>query len=282
MEETNELDDDELNELLARGDNELEIFAQMDRDRVANQNAEWKASGKPGPLPPPLMEESELPPFYRRDIGQEMAEAVVNDEDQGRGRRAKAQVQYTDGLTDDQFINALEDSDDDVMEAAERKKLRTEKKAERKRVNEALAAAEAEGKPLGLIKIKQLKEESEGPSSAGSPGAPPKKKRGRPARSITPSVQDDDFGPSVCDVLVEVDMSLMKLQVKKRKTVANDETSIMNRLYTSTNALTTETGELCNTYFTKPVDRKVCTVWLFDVERFPDPFLYRYTQTITL
>lgn len=199
MEETNELDDDELNELLARGDHELEIFSRMDRERVANQTADWKAAGNKGPLPPTLMQETELPPFYRRDIGQELAEAAyVNEDEVGRGRRAKASVQYNDGLTDDQFINALEDSDDDVMEAAERKKLRIEKKAERKRANEILAQAEAEGKPIGSIKIKQLKEESMEPSSSGSPvPGTGKKKRGRPARSLTPSVKDDDFGPSV-------------------------------------------------------------------------------------
>lgn len=180
-EETNELDDEELNELLARGDHELEIFARMDKERQERKLAEWKESGGKGPLPPVLMQESELPPFYRRDIGQEMAEQAVLKDDEGRGRRAKADVRYTDGLTDDQFINALEDSDDDVDAAAERKRARAERKAERKRQNEVLAQAEAEGKPLSSV-ITTLKAEA---------AEVTKKKRGRPSKSATPGLGDE-------------------------------------------------------------------------------------------
>ncbi|KAK4683794.1 ATP-dependent helicase STH1/SNF2, partial [Tremellales sp. Uapishka_1] len=235
-EETNELDDDELNEILARGDHEIEIFARMDRERNANKMADWKASGNSGPLPPPLMAESELPPFYRRDIGQEMAEQMANEDEQGRGRRTKTEVRYNDGLTDDQFINALEDSDDDVMEAAERKKSRIEKKAERKRANELLAEAEANGQPISSIKVKNLIKSEENVSPA--PSSLSRRKRARPSKSATPSIQGDDMPP-------------------KRRKMTGDDVGIMERLYNSVNALTTEAGELCNTFFVKPVDRKV-------------------------
>ncbi len=184
-EETNELDDDELNELLARGDHELETFAEMDRERNDMKTAQWQAEGHKGALPPPLMQESELPPFYRRDIGEELASNVALDDDQGRGRRAKAEVRYTDGLTDDQWIMAMENSDDDVDEAAIRKRKRADKKQERKRMNHMLAQAEAEGKPL---QIKTLQEEAVSPPPTAS-----KKKRGRPSKSATPSMLGDDL-----------------------------------------------------------------------------------------
>lgn len=230
-EETNELDDDELNELLARGDHELAIFQQMDRERNEARITEWKELGNKGPLPPPLMQESELPPFYRRDIGQEMAEQVVSEEDQGRGRRAKAEVKYTDGLTDDQFINALENSDDDVESAAVRKRARAERKAERKRQNEMLAQAEAEGKPLSSVVV-ALKAEAETPA---------KKKRGRPSKSATPGLGDDT-------------------PAKRRKVTggAGDEMSVVKKLFDEVNNLTDETtGEHWNVYFRSPVDRKI-------------------------
>ncbi|WWD22363.1 hypothetical protein CI109_106854 [Kwoniella shandongensis] len=259
-EETDELDDDELNELLARGDEELGIFTRMDEDRKKNKLVDWKASGKKGELPPPLMQESELPPFYRRDIGQEMAEQVANEDEQGRGRRTKADVRYTDGLTDDQFIAALENSDDDVDDAADRKRKRAEKKAERKRMNELLSQAEAEGKPLDVTTvIKRDENESPSPSPAVedqestlpvmTPVGGMKKKRGRPSKSATPSVQGDELVPH-----------------KRRKIgggsaglggqVQGSEIQLMMKLYNQTNALKSDLGEDLNQFFVTPVSKK--------------------------
>lgn len=226
-EETNELDDDELNELLARGDNELEIFTAMDNERKERKLADWRASGSRGELPPPLMQESELPPFYRRDIGQEMAEELANEEEQGRGRRNKGEVRYTDGLTDDQFIAALENSDDDVEDAADRKRKRAEKKAERKRMNEVLVQAEAEGRPLDVAATKEVVE-------------PVKKKRGRPSSSVTPSVTGDE------------------VPTKKRKMekVQGPEVQLMTKLFIEVNKLKSDLGEDLNQFFLVPVNRK--------------------------
>ncbi|ORX33607.1 SNF2 family N-terminal domain-domain-containing protein [Kockovaella imperatae] len=247
-EEANELDDEELNELLARGDHELEIFTQMDKERKELRAAQWKEEGHKGPVPPPLMQESELPPFYRRDIGEELAEQAQAEELglEGRGRRAKEQVRYTDGLTDDQWLNAMEDSDDDIEEAAERKRKRSAKKQERKRVNEMLAKAEAEGKPLSSIKL-TLDVGGGGGSGGGKAETPVgksgAKKRGRPSASATPSVAGED------------------MPLKRRKTDAGGpsptEITLMWKLYNDTNALKSEAGEDLNQYFLKPVDRKV-------------------------
>jgi ATP-dependent helicase STH1/SNF2 len=188
-EETNELDDDELNELLARGDEELGIFTRMDKEREERRLELWRAGDHQGPVPLPLMQESELPPFYRRDIGDELAAQVANEEEQGRGRRAKADVKYTDGLTDEQWLNAVDASDDDIDEAAERKRKRADKRAVRKRLNEALAQAEAEGKPL------KISEDLAAPSVVAA------KKRARPSKSATPSVLGEDL-PSVSPMYV--------------------------------------------------------------------------------
>jgi ATP-dependent helicase STH1/SNF2 len=176
-----------LNELLARGDHELEIFAKMDREREELRKERFAIDGGSGPLPPTLMAENELPPFYRIDIGDHLASQAVNDEDQGRGRRAKAEVKYSDGLTDDQWLTAMDASDDDVETAGERKQQSGDRRKERKRVNEMLAQAEAEGKPITTIKIKR-------DSSVGEGTPPPKgvKKRSRPSQSATPSVVGDD------------------------------------------------------------------------------------------
>ena len=242
IEETNELDDDELNELLARGDDEMGIFSKMDRDRKSLQLSRWREGGHKGPLPPPLMQDSELPPFYRRDIGEELAQQIATEEEQGRGRRVKADVRYTDGLTDEQWLNAMENSDDDVAEAADRKRGRIERRQERKRMNDMLAQAEAEGKPLSTIKIK-APEPSPDPVSVPVAAIKGPKKRGRPSASATPSIAGDD------------------VPIKKQKTGLRsaEESTLMSRLYNETNAMQSDVGEDLNQYFIKPVDRKVYT-----------------------
>ncbi|WVQ80394.1 hypothetical protein IAT38_002499 [Cryptococcus sp. DSM 104549] len=245
-EETNELDDDELNELLARGDHELELFAQMDKERKERMLADWRAKGHKEELRPALMQESELPPFYRRDIGQEMALQIANEEEQGRGRRQKQEVRYTDGLTDDQFLAALENSDDDVEEAADRKRKRADKKAERKRMNELLAEAEAEGKPLDVNAIKGVV--APGGADEGSVGEEPspqpasKKKRPRPSASVTPSLAGDDAAPT-----------------KRRKVGGKDQSEdrkLMYELFAETNELKSDLGENLNQFFLVPVNKR--------------------------
>ena len=160
----------------------------MDRERVETRQREWRMSGQNGPLPPTLMQESELPPFYRRDMDADIAAAAqeAEQEAEGRGRRAKQGIQYTDGLTDDQWIDAMDNSDDDVEAAADRKRQRAVNKAERKRMNNLLGEKEANGEPLDVAGI------------VDEDGAlPPKaKKRGRPSHSATPSALGDD-GPTV-------------------------------------------------------------------------------------
>jgi ATP-dependent helicase STH1/SNF2 len=186
-------EDNELNEILARGDDEIGIFTQMDIDRRAARAAAWAATGTSQPRPPALMDESELPAFYRRDLGAEMAAALVNAEEEGRGRRKKTDVQYTDGLTDEQWANAVDASDDDVDDAADRKKLRVARMKERKFINSALEEAEAEGKPLAAtsIRLKQVPAD-EGPETPIGAFGGKGKKRARPSTSATPSIQGDE------------------------------------------------------------------------------------------
>ena len=137
------------------------------------------------------MQEDELPPFYRRDMDADLAKIAQDAEleAEGRGRRAKNDIKYTDGLTDDQWLTAMDADDDDVDEAADRKRARASRKAERKRMNEMLGQAEAEGKPLDAGKLME-----EGLAVPPKPA----KKRGRPSVSATPSIMGDDT-PAVSD-----------------------------------------------------------------------------------
>ncbi|WFD33315.1 RSC chromatin remodeling complex ATPase component [Malassezia cuniculi] len=134
-EERGELNDDELNEMLARSEDEVIKFQEVDRERRADDEAEWRALGNTGPMPERLMQEHELPAMYKRDFEAELSAA---QSEQSLTRRRNV-VHYDDGLTEDQFLRALEE-EEDLNEVVERKRER----AEKRRLRQAAAESGAD------------------------------------------------------------------------------------------------------------------------------------------
>lgn len=133
-----EMEDDDLNMIMARSDEELTLFAEMDKERIATDIY------GPDKRLPRLMGESELPEIY---MAEENPVQEIEEEYQGRGARVKTQVRYDDGLTEEQWLAAVDDSDDSITEAAARKAARIDKrrtnKAKRERaVNGAASSPE--------------------------------------------------------------------------------------------------------------------------------------------
>ena len=96
--------DAELNEILARGDEEYELFQRMDADRRRNDEAVWKARGNKGPVPERLFQEHELPPIYKIEPRFKKEEEPVFDSETGRRKRQAANnVHYDDGLSEEQL-----------------------------------------------------------------------------------------------------------------------------------------------------------------------------------
>ncbi len=95
------MNDDEINELIARSDEETKLFQEMDeqRDREAAEN--WRRMGNRGKPPMPLMQLEELPECYRAD--EPFTDVNEIDELEGRGHRRRTTVNYNDGLSDDQW-----------------------------------------------------------------------------------------------------------------------------------------------------------------------------------
>ncbi|XP_045541964.1 ATP-dependent helicase brm [Papilio machaon] len=124
-EEENEVPDDDLiNEMIARSEEELEIFKQIDIERKKTESQSR------------LIEESELPDW----LVKEDDEVVCNkgqgwnylDEDEtlGRGSRQRKEVDYTDSLTEKEWLKAIdeefeeeeeEDDDDEVLDKRRKK-----------------------------------------------------------------------------------------------------------------------------------------------------------------
>lgn len=97
-EDTADLGDDEINEILARGDDEIEMFTRMDLERVRDAELAHIRSGARGKVPERLITDEELPDVYHME--QQIAPAVDDALDQPR---RKTLVHYDDGLTEEQW-----------------------------------------------------------------------------------------------------------------------------------------------------------------------------------
>ncbi|UZJ54341.1 hypothetical protein CBS101457_003661 [Exobasidium rhododendri] len=200
-EEDADLDDDELNELLSRGDTEVATFKKMDEERVIRDMEEWRAIGFTGTkLPDRLIQEEELPSLYQQDFDTVAVLEEAPEEEVGVRRRAV--VHYDDGLTEEQFLRALEDDDVDIADVVEKKRERAEKRRIKVLQSEVSATTSEAGSPEPLVRKKSSKA-SKGKTSSSrvtqtpepSPGGPAKKRK-RPSNFIeSPSPDDDDSIP---------------------------------------------------------------------------------------
>jgi ATP-dependent helicase STH1/SNF2 len=99
--ENEEIDDDELNEMIARTDDELVLFKKIDKER------ERETPYGKGKKLPRLIAEEELPLIYQ-EKSDLLRKAKEHEEVfMGRGARDRGEVVYTDGLTDDQWVQVF-------------------------------------------------------------------------------------------------------------------------------------------------------------------------------
>jgi len=119
-EEAGDMNDDELNLLIARSEEEQRIFHELDKKRERDVLEAWRSAGNRGKPPPPLMQLEELPEIYQTDEPFDVKEA--DEVIEGRGQRKRNVVSYNDGLSDDAwamvsthaFSHVWEDSSTDV------------------------------------------------------------------------------------------------------------------------------------------------------------------------
>ena len=122
-EQQDEMDDDDLNVMMARTDGELELFQKMDQDRVRSDA--YGPDRKLGRL----LGESELPDIY---MNEEMPAVEDTEFNYGRGARERKGVKYDDGLTEEQWLDAVDADDDTIENAVKRKQDRIAKRAVKK------------------------------------------------------------------------------------------------------------------------------------------------------
>ncbi|KAF8927790.1 SNF2 family N-terminal domain-containing protein [Dissophora ornata] len=177
--EEEDMNDDDLNDILARSEEEREIFKHMDAER---RTADIEASKETGVVRERMIQEDELPEVYLHD---EDDEVIPLEEDLGRGQRVRQEIRYTDNLTDDQFLDALENDEKEFHEVVAIKEERRRKREQNKLLREAVAAGgddvESEpkkGRGRGRKNMRDDDEEEVEPAAA-------KKGRGRAKKSST-------------------------------------------------------------------------------------------------
>ncbi|XP_034945785.1 ATP-dependent helicase brm isoform X3 [Chelonus insularis] len=126
-EEENEVPDDEtVNQMIARTEEEFQIFQKLDLERRREE-------AKLGPnRKSRLLEEAELPDWLVKDDDEVERWTYEEDEDRylGRGSRQRKEVDYTDSLTEKEWLKAI---DDDGVEYEEEEEDDKKKKKTRKR-----------------------------------------------------------------------------------------------------------------------------------------------------
>ncbi|KAK2845552.1 hypothetical protein Q7C36_010406 [Tachysurus vachellii] len=127
LQEEDEVPDDEtLNQMIARNEDEFELFMRMDLDRRREDARNPKRK-------PRLMEEDELPSWIIKDDAE--VERLTCEEEKEkmfpRGSRHRRDVDYSDTLTEKQWLRAIEDGNLEEME----EEIRLKKRKRRRHVD---------------------------------------------------------------------------------------------------------------------------------------------------
>ena len=177
-----EMDDDDLNAIMSRSEEETKLFQRIDQERY---NTDQYGPKKQYPR---LMGESELPDIYLTEDNPVTEEP---EEVAGRGARERKITKYDDGLTEEQWLMAVDADDDTIEDAIARK----EAKMDRRRVNKEKRSRKSQGLESSPepsrenSETPQPKKRRKGPvpkrkaeeAVGGTP--PPKRKRGRQSKA---------------------------------------------------------------------------------------------------
>ncbi|XP_078252198.1 SWI/SNF-related matrix-associated actin-dependent regulator of chromatin subfamily A member 2-like isoform X2 [Rhinoraja longicauda] len=129
-------DDETLNQMIARSEDEFELFMRMDLERRREDARNPKRK-------PRLMEEDDLPSWIIKDDA-EVERLTCEEEEEklfGRGSRMRRDVDYSDALTEKQWLRAIEDGNLEEMEEEIR-----QKKARKRRRNVDKDSSKEDGK----------------------------------------------------------------------------------------------------------------------------------------
>lgn len=210
--EQEEMDDDELNMILARNDDEITVFQRLDEERARDPIYGMMHGSKRVPR---LMAENELPDIYLNE-GNPVEESNDN-EVLGRGARERTKVRYDDGLTEEQWLMAVDDDEDTPEAAAARKQARKDKRE----ANRQKRLGTQRDSPVSRASTEEVETpvKKRGRKSGGKnekrkaddgDEEPPAKKRRGPQGRAKPVSQSQSFGMAP-ETRLQLQKSLRKL-----------------------------------------------------------------------
>lgn len=170
---------DSINRMLARSDEELEIFEEMDRERLEEANALGR--------PPLMVDESEVPKWvFMPEAEQKSKEQLEAEyiEQHGRGQRKRKKVSYADALTEEEWTEAVEE-DGDIEGAVVRKRRRLSQSHEstaEKSVSSKESSPPSESVSMARNADSSVPDTME--ENSGKPPLPKKRGRGRPRKHL--------------------------------------------------------------------------------------------------
>lgn len=237
--EQDDMEDEELNMMLARSDEEIAVFQKIDEERALDPIYGSAAAGTKAK--PRLMGEDELPTIYLNEgsVLEEETEDVIL----GRGARERTKVRYDDGLTEEQWLLAVDDDEDTPEAAASRKQARKDKRemnrlkkmAVMNSIGNSPSASRASTEEIETPKKRGRKPGSKNEKRKAEDGddEPPTKKRrgpqGRPSKGGGANASDSRVSPQQREVLQKslraLYDGLMNLEVDDMEPAAEDDES---------------------------------------------------------
>ena len=188
--ETEEMGDDDLNLMMVRDEHEMAVFQKLDAERARDPLY------GPGKKLPRLLAESELPDIYvNEDNG--VNDNPLEEITFGRGARERTRVKYDDGLTEEQWVDAVDNDEDTIEDAIARKQARVARREANKYKKQGVDTPPADepeesASPVPVGKRRGRKPAGRGKRNADEASldsepiapaqAPPPRKRGRQAK----------------------------------------------------------------------------------------------------
>jgi SWI/SNF-related matrix-associated actin-dependent regulator of chromatin subfamily A protein 2/4 len=115
-------DDEQVNRMISRTEEEFDLYQRIDMERISREAMDPELRHKTR-----LTAEDELPPWLIKDEA-EIEQLELEEAEErlfGRGTRSRKEVDYTDGLTEKQWLKALEEGKlDEASEKVKRRKRR--------------------------------------------------------------------------------------------------------------------------------------------------------------
>lgn len=213
-----EMDDDDLNEIMARSEGEIGVFQEIDRRRLVED-----AYG-PGKKYPRLMCEEELPDIYMQEDNPVTEETSA--EVYGRGARERKSTRYDDGLSEQQFLDAMEGIEEgglSLEEVIENNERRAAERAARKDKKKGGKSTGLESSPDPSLDIEDVEETPQRKRRRGpapkrkaeelvEENPQPKRKRGRQPK--VPDTLSSSDRATLTDILGKVLDALKKMEVE--------------------------------------------------------------------